>query len=218
VVDEYEEQQQKRNKKTKQERRRTTATLRKNRMSRPSNDPLSGHGNVGATRDNEARDEQPKQQQDADERATPTPPAVYIDTPTITEEKMDCDHDYAAHSTKMSLFDEQPPSNSSGAQASASWHSEGMRKGKRGETSGRRREDSESENEEDRFKKVLWSLQTLAVNDKGFTPRPFTGSTTDIEKVERWLEHFKDYNEFRGIAGKAKIRLFRLLLEDQAAD
>jgi len=185
-------------------------------MSRPSNDPLSGHGNVGETR----FDQQQQQQQEADERATP--PAVYIDTPTVTDEKMDRDHDYAAHSTKVSLFDEQPPSNSGGAKLSASWHTDGEEK-RRETTSGRqfsrrRREDSDSENEEDRLKQVLWSLQTLAVNDKGFTPRPFTGSTTDVEKVERWLEHFKDYIEFRGIAGKAKIRLFRLLLEDQAAD
>jgi len=72
--------------------------------------------------------------------------------------------------------------------------------------------------ETEQLKKVVFSLQTLSVNDTNFTPRPFKGSSTDNEQVERWLEYFDTYTKFRGIDGPARLQLFQLLLQDQAAD
>src|SRR5664279_177057 len=71
---------------------------------------------------------------------------------------------------------------------------------------------------EAQFRRVMKSMQTMAVNDSGFTPKPFKGALADTDNVEKWLDYFKTYVQFRGIQGPAKLQLFTLLLQDQAAD
>jgi len=58
----------------------------------------------------------------------------------------------------------------------------------------------------------------LAVNDTAFTPKPFHGNFKDAEKTEQWLTYFDSYTEFREIEGRPKLRLFKLLMSEQAAE
>jgi uncharacterized protein (DUF2267 family) len=58
----------------------------------------------------------------------------------------------------------------------------------------------------------------LPVNDGTFTPKQFSGSLKDTNHVDKWLEHFTYYAEFRCLSADRKLQLFKLLLTDQAAD
>jgi hypothetical protein len=65
---------------------------------------------------------------------------------------------------------------------------------------------------------VMPPMGIMAVNDTAFTPKPFAGTTRDVEKTEKWLDYFTNYTEFRSIHGQSRLQLFKLLLQDQAAD
>jgi len=58
----------------------------------------------------------------------------------------------------------------------------------------------------------------MAVNDTTFTPKPFLGTFKDAEKTEQWLTYFDSYTEFMEFEGKPKLRLFKLLMAEQAAE
>jgi len=51
-------------------------------------------------------------------------------------------------------------------------------------------------------------VQTLAINDVNFTPKPFSGTDKDTEKTERWLEYFYKNTAFRGISGHSHVPSF----------
>jgi uncharacterized protein (DUF2267 family) len=65
---------------------------------------------------------------------------------------------------------------------------------------------------------LMQTIQTLPVNDGTFTPKQFSGSLKDTNHVDKWLEHFTYYAEFRCLSADRKLQLFKLLLTDQAAD
>ena len=72
--------------------------------------------------------------------------------------------------------------------------------------------------EDARLIRMMNVVQTLAINDVNFTPKPFEGNDKDAEKTERWLEYFDKYTSFRGIDDDAKLNLLKLLLTGQAAE
>jgi hypothetical protein len=55
------------------------------------------------------------------------------------------------------------------------------------------------------------SLETLLINDGTFTPKPFSGSTKDVNEVDKRLEHFDDYAKFRCLSTERMVQLFKLL-------
>jgi len=56
------------------------------------------------------------------------------------------------------------------------------------------------------------------VSDSHFTPHLFKGSVTDNENVKEWLHYFDNYVQFRGIEGDSRLQLFKLLLQNGAAE
>jgi len=205
-------------------------------MSRRSNNPLSG--NVSASNINTE-----EERVSADER-TPTPPSLQrMSTPTPTDpvvRPQQFDNDYATGMNQpppTSAFSYRRPPATSGYEdgilatarsrlrqdtAMMECESRGQRPQEHDDTSGNLSDGSSSsetsETSTKRLKKCMYCQSTLAVQDSRFTPKPFTGSSTDIEQVEKWLERFENYIAFRGIPTQQKVQLFKLLLEDQAAD
>jgi hypothetical protein len=59
--------------------------------------------------------------------------------------------------------------------------------------------------------------RNVPVNDGTFTRNQFSGSLKDTNHVDKWLEHFTYYAEFRCISADRKLQLFKLLLTGQAA-
>jgi hypothetical protein len=72
------------------------------------------------------------------------------------------------------------------------------------------------ESEEEKMRRMMNVLQTIAINDANFTPAHFQGNEKDSEKTEKWLDYFHNYTAFRGIDEEAQLRLFKLLLTGQA--
>ena len=68
------------------------------------------------------------------------------------------------------------------------------------------------------LRSAVAALQTLAVSDAHFTPRPFKGTPSDAENVKQWLHYFYNYCQFRQIIGEPRLQLFKLLVQDNAAD
>jgi len=72
--------------------------------------------------------------------------------------------------------------------------------------------------EDARLIRMMNVVQTLAIGDANFTPKPFEGNDRDTERTDRWLEYFEKYTSFRGIDDDAKLNLLKLLLTGQAAE
>ena len=71
---------------------------------------------------------------------------------------------------------------------------------------------NENEDEEAKFKRAFLVMQTTAITDSDFKPKQFSGNSADIDQdVDRWIEHFKTYVQFRGINGTMKLQLLKLL-------
>jgi Retrotransposon gag protein len=69
-----------------------------------------------------------------------------------------------------------------------------------------------------RLDHMIQQLNSLSTSDSSLAPRPFTGSSTDVEHVNSWLRYFDNYARYRQLDGTAALNLFKLLMKDLAAD
>lgn len=56
------------------------------------------------------------------------------------------------------------------------------------------------------------------VSDTIISPKAFTGTESDPDAPERFVEQFERYASFKGLDNTEKLRLFAILLKDQASD
>jgi hypothetical protein len=64
---------------------------------------------------------------------------------------------------------------------------------------------------------MLQTLGFMSISDTAFALQSFSGSANCGDKAEKWLEQFKLYTSFKKITPDDKLKLFKLLMKDQAA-
>lgn len=62
------------------------------------------------------------------------------------------------------------------------------------------------------------SVPSRVISDTVIGLKKFSGSASDRDSVETWLEEFNRYVEFRGLPNTEKLQLFKILMRDGAAD
>jgi hypothetical protein len=65
---------------------------------------------------------------------------------------------------------------------------------------------------------LIQSPPSLSISDTNFTLQSFSGAANTEDKAEKWLESFLLYTDFKRMSADDSLRLFKLLLKDQAAD
>jgi hypothetical protein len=71
---------------------------------------------------------------------------------------------------------------------------------------------------------VSTQLSTMSTTDRprlsesSLAPKPFGGSTQEMENAERWLRYLNQYVQYRNLRDGEALTLFKLLLTDQAQD
>jgi hypothetical protein len=65
---------------------------------------------------------------------------------------------------------------------------------------------------------LIQSPALLSISDTTFTLKSFAGAANTEDKAEKWLESFLLYTDFKRMSADDSLRLFKLLLTDQAAD
>lgn len=70
---------------------------------------------------------------------------------------------------------------------------------------------------EQQFMQLFKTLTQLPVSDAAFQLAPFTGCANNPERAEEWLEKFNHYTDFRNVRDHQKLKLFHLLMKDNAA-
>jgi hypothetical protein len=65
---------------------------------------------------------------------------------------------------------------------------------------------------------LIQSPASLSISDTTFTLKSFSGAANTEDKAEKWLESFLLYTDFKRMSPDDSLRLFKLLLTDQADD
>jgi hypothetical protein len=68
------------------------------------------------------------------------------------------------------------------------------------------------------MEKFLRVVGFMSISDTAFHLLPFSGSANSGEHAEKWLEQFNMYTSFKKLDDDDKLRLFQLLMKDQARD
>ena len=60
-------------------------------------------------------------------------------------------------------------------------------------------------------------VSALSISDTAFTLKSFAGAANAEQDAEKWLDAFNLYTDFKRLTGNDKLRLFKLMLTEQAA-
>jgi hypothetical protein len=61
------------------------------------------------------------------------------------------------------------------------------------------------------------SVNFLTVNDSAFSPKAFFGASNKNDEADKWWDAFTLYADFKKLTDADRVRLFKLLMRDQAA-